>query len=460
MLTPVSRFAELPPRARPPAYCPSCLERVTLKLGRVLRAHFAHRPRSACPAGRGEDALHLAAKLHLAAALGASAGCRISFQRLCAGVDGEHRTPCARSAPSVLQVAWTEVAVEVGSSRVRADVALLRRGEVVAGLEVRSTHAVASATAAAYAAQALPWLEISTTSLLPEAGPAWSTDRPVETLSDAASFPDGWRCPVCAPRQAAVEVLRREGASPFAWRRVHLYLRDAGVSGGEIRVQRFDVAAVEQRRDGAAVQLWLERSDTGRRLAGPAPLENPEQALGEAHRLFRLWAARAGRERGGVVESPGHWSSSRPRGEHPARLRWDGHAEAFRGAPNLPPVAWPTRPGLSTGWTEPHPVLGYARCAWAEAHPRRGVRTHAIAGAWWLTLEEHVWREGAETLTRADVSAWRYSRCAWRPVGQVSHTGPRRDWAVELPALSEAVIAADPVDRAGVDRVLAAYSGD
>lgn len=42
--------------------CPQCGEALTLKRGRVVVAHFAHHPGSACSWGSGESATHLAAK--------------------------------------------------------------------------------------------------------------------------------------------------------------------------------------------------------------------------------------------------------------------------------------------------------------------------------------------------------------------------------------------------------------
>lgn len=459
-LTPVARFRELPPRQRPAAYCPSCLQRVVLKLGRVVRAHFAHRPRSVCGAARGEGALHLDAKLHLAAVLAETPGQPIRFRRRCAGVDGERDTRCARSPVTELGIEWDSVAVEAGLGELRPDVTLLRGGVPVLGLEVRATHAVSPATADAYTRLGMTWLEVPAEGVLPGAGLAWTPDEALDVLADAELYPGRWRCPVCGPRQVAVEAMRRDGASPFAWRRVTLYLRDAGRSGGERRVDSMDVAAVEQRRDGAPVEVWLERGDTRRRLAGPVPIDQPEQALPAAHHLFRRWAGWMRRERSAEVESPAHWSDARPRGKHPERLRWDSHAGAFRPVPNLPSLAWPFRPGIADGWTAPHPVLGWARCAWSETHPRHGVRTHAVAGPWWLTLAEHHWREEEADRTRADVSVWQHARGRWRLLGQASHTGSRRDWSPLLAGLAEAVDAADEVDGVVVYRLLAGLAGD
>src|SRR4051794_10394279 len=83
----VSAFAATPPRQRPFAFCPHCGQRLTLKLGTVLRHHAAHRPGADCPATHPESALHLDCKFALAAALQAAAGPRalLTFRRTCAG---------------------------------------------------------------------------------------------------------------------------------------------------------------------------------------------------------------------------------------------------------------------------------------------------------------------------------------------------------------------------------------
>lgn len=452
-LAPVVSFVSLSPRARPRAYCPTCLERVTLKLGRVNRPHFAHRPHSACPAARGEGALHLDAKLHLAAELAAAPGTRLSFRRRCWGVGEAGGATCPRSPRESWSVEWDAVAVEMELGGVRPDVVLMRGGAVAGAVEVRSSHAVGASTAARYRELGLAWLEVPARALLPETGGPWSPAEPLEVLSESETHPAGWRCAVCGPRQAALEAMQRDGVRLLAVRPLNLYLRDGGRSAGEVRVRSFSVRAVEGRSGGATVEAWLERSDTRVRIAGPVPAEDPASALAAGHALFRSWAARMRASRGAAVESPTGWHAGAFTGATPQRLRWDSHAERFRGPPNLPAQAWPPQPALADGWEAPHPVLGYARCAWSEVHPRRGVLTHAVAGRWWLTLAVHAW-EADRPMCRADVVAWRHTGTRWVAAADASREGPARDWAALLPGLAEEVSRLEEVDRGVLARLL------
>src|SRR5687767_11811769 len=61
----VSTFAGQKPRERPPAWCPLCGDRVTLKLGEQLADHAAHAAGATCVAQTPEGIEHLETKLHL-----------------------------------------------------------------------------------------------------------------------------------------------------------------------------------------------------------------------------------------------------------------------------------------------------------------------------------------------------------------------------------------------------------
>jgi hypothetical protein len=298
---------------------------------------------------------------------------------------------------------------------------------------VVSSHGVDARKADRLREMRLPWVEVRATSLVAEVGVPWTSAQPLEVVADAALYPEHWRCPVCAPRHAAREAMERNGVRAIAWRPLHLYLSDAGRSSGEVRVRAVTAIAMERREDGVPVEVWVERSGTRSRLAGPTPVRDAAEALTAAHQLFRGWVRRMRRERAAAVDSPTHWSGVPARASFPQRLRWDPLAEAFRGVPNLPALWSPATGG------QPDAVLGYSPCAWSERHPRRGVVTHAVDGAWWLTLAVHRWEENGEPATRADLAAFHHDGARWRETGRASRVAGALDWAGLLPRLAERV---------------------
>ena len=131
-----------------PYTCLLCAEPVGLRRGVIRAAHFAHRPGSRC-AGSGESVEHAAFKRLLAEGLAKHQ--RFTARLQCPAC-GHRQTTTYPLAPGA------EVALEVPVGPYRADVAVLRRGEVVLAFEVYVTHAVGAEKAAGLD---VPWLEVA-----------------------------------------------------------------------------------------------------------------------------------------------------------------------------------------------------------------------------------------------------------------------------------------------------------
>lgn len=217
----VSDFAGLAPRDRPPAICPVCQRRLTLKLGRVRRHHAAHAPTAVCAATQPETALHVDTKLYLATQLRTAigTGAELVVRQGCGGAPGEscnevHDEPWLRE--------WDEVAVETlvvaADARRRPDIVLRRAGQAIGAIEVCVTHAVSDDKSAALAHLGVPWIEIRAhESLLdPEHGWRIGTALPAARIGPGETH-DGWRCQrherretrLCAAR--VVDVYRAGG---------------------------------------------------------------------------------------------------------------------------------------------------------------------------------------------------------------------------------------------------------
>jgi hypothetical protein len=388
----ISAYAGLAPRRRPHAFCPVCLERVTLRLGPRNRHHYAHRPGSVCAAARGEGALHLSAKLHLAAAL-AAGGERLLLHPLCARVAGERIAErCARGPHEVWEIAWDEVRVESALPSARADLVLLDRGREVAAVEVCAHHAVDEAKARKYRALGLAWIEVPAWSVLPAAGVAWSAAEPLPVLQESRRHPERWRCDRHrALHEAAVEH-ERSGTHLLAARVVHLYRADGGRSTGEPRVRATRVWMVERREEGRAVEAWLERDGRDGPLGAPARVDGAAAARRTLHARFLAWVRWLREHERVEVDSPMPWVEPRAldgwrrSAAFPERMRWDAHRGAFAPLPNLPRVAWPRLPPAAGA---PDPVLGWSGCAWTALEPGRPPLLHAVARHAWVTVRVH-----------------------------------------------------------------------
>src|SRR5207248_847896 len=93
----VETLPRLPKPTRPAATCPACGGNLIAHLGATVVHHFKHAPNSACYAATPEGALHLDAKLRLAAQLRAavSAGRSLTITEPCAACEGPARRQLA-----------------------------------------------------------------------------------------------------------------------------------------------------------------------------------------------------------------------------------------------------------------------------------------------------------------------------------------------------------------------------
>ncbi len=131
-------------------HCPECACPVTLKRGRIVIAHFAHKPPTRCPYGVGESQLHYRCKTEIAADLRASLPADADVQL-------ERRMPDAGLRPDVsFSIGPYDVAIEVQRSILGLD-EIARRTESyrVAGVHVLWLHpSPAPADGARYAPRA------------------------------------------------------------------------------------------------------------------------------------------------------------------------------------------------------------------------------------------------------------------------------------------------------------------
>jgi hypothetical protein len=416
-LSPVTAWAHLRPRSRPPSFCPVCLEPVTLKLGRRVRHHYAHVPGSTCRAATAEGALHLAAKLRLAQQLRAG-GEGLALSRLCRRVPGEAgRERCAPPPLEHWPVAWDEVRVEQALPSVRADLLLLRAGAPVLALEVCASHAVDEEKAGRYRSLGLPWIEVGAAEVVPDGGVAWSRGSALPALGDSAIHPGAWRCPRHEALHRAYLEHQRNGVHRLAWRVVHLYRTDGGRSAGVLRTDALLVWMVERRADGRCVEAWLEREDRDTPLAPPLRVRDRAEAKRRLHAQFRAWLRWTRESRGAVADSPMSWSDGAPppgrerRRLFPERLLMNPQRGTFEGAPGIPRLAWPL-PLFEAA--APHPVFGAAPVFWTDLPVRDlGPLLHAVVPPCWLTLRFHEWgRDGARS-ARADFSLFHHDGRRW-----------------------------------------------
>ncbi|MDL2345530.1 competence protein CoiA family protein [Deinococcus sp. MIMF12] len=131
-----------------PYTCLLCQEPVILRRGLVRVPHFAHRADSACSAS-GESIEHAAFKRLLASGL--RKHCRFTAQVKCPGC-GQDQTTTYPLSPG------SEVREEITVKGFRADVGIVRGGEVVLAFEVYVTHEVGGEKALGLP---VPWLEVA-----------------------------------------------------------------------------------------------------------------------------------------------------------------------------------------------------------------------------------------------------------------------------------------------------------
>lgn len=459
-LVSLSSYAGLEPRQRPAAYCPSCLERVWMKLGRQVRHHYAHMAEgSTCVAATAEGALHLAAKLHLAAELRRSGNLVIA--RRCHGAETDVAAGrCGRRDEEHWLDGWDEVRVEHAMPAVRADITLLRRGRVIGAIEVHATHAVDETKAERYGGLGVPWIEVPAERVAASWGARWTADRPLPVTRDSALHPELWRCPRHARLHAAWLDVERNGVHRLATRIVHIYRTDGGRTGGELRTDRVRLSMFEQRRDGVMVEAWLAREDRDGGIGSPVQTADRGAAMAMLHRTFLEWVRWTRDERRAVVDSPMRWADPAQipaRGiddVFPQRACWDAHANTYVLPPNAPAVSWPClerQAGASL-------ITGSEECFWCDVPERnRGAQFNAILGPVWVVAEETRWGPAGERMTRTDIRLrWHDGRCwtlPWREPWVLTAPG-RVTGAMTLadrfPGIARTLadgLAGDPQDR-------------
>lgn len=132
--------------------CPICESEVVLKRGKIRIPHFAHKPDIACS---GEGVCHKVAKqmiylMYLR-----------TVRSVMMSVTTFRRCPnCSQGALFCQTPQYNDVACEVGVGRHRVDVALLRDGKPVSGIEVRDTHPVDDAKWDAFKKLGFPCIEV------------------------------------------------------------------------------------------------------------------------------------------------------------------------------------------------------------------------------------------------------------------------------------------------------------
>ena len=133
--------------------CPLCDSEVILKRGEVRRPHFAHKPDTECS---GEGVRHKVAKrmiylMYLR-----------TVRTVMTSVTTFRRCPnCSQGVLFSQTPQYDDVACEVDVGRHRVDVALLRDGNPVSGIEVRDTHPVDDAKWDAFKELRFPCIEVA-----------------------------------------------------------------------------------------------------------------------------------------------------------------------------------------------------------------------------------------------------------------------------------------------------------
>jgi hypothetical protein len=418
-LTRISSYAHLPPRDRPAAFCPSCHERVWMKLGGHVRHHYAHRAESDCVAAGGEGALHLSAKLHLASELSPRHPLQLEYS--CSGAETD-RQRCLRVTSVAFPLEWDELRVEHALPSLRADILLLRDGEPAAAIEVFSSHAVGDLRADKYRSLGVPWLEVAASRIIARPTGAWTASDPLPALGESRLHPERWRCPAHMRLHEAWLDQQLNGEHRFASRLVHLYRSEAGISRAERRIQAITISMIELRQNGEIVAVRMEREDTGAQI-GPT-LRVSDRAAGQLdlHRHFRSWVQWLRKNQAAAIDSPMRWVTPEEMATfaeatvHPERLRWDAHEGEFVGAPNRPALAWPVVSQLDL---TPHPVLGIVPSYWSALPTRtRGAELNGILDGCWVTLGHHEWANETGPQTRADVALHRHTGARWELVGR------------------------------------------
>ncbi|MYA99710.1 hypothetical protein F4X90_08525, partial [Candidatus Poribacteria bacterium] len=132
--------------------CPICDSEVILKRGDIRVPHFAHKPDTKCS---GEGVRHKVAKqmiylMHLR-----------TVRTIMMSVTTFRRCPnCSQGRLFSQTPQYDDVACEVDVGRHRVDIALLRDGKPVSGIEVRDTHPVDDPKWDAFKELGFPCIEV------------------------------------------------------------------------------------------------------------------------------------------------------------------------------------------------------------------------------------------------------------------------------------------------------------
>ncbi len=298
----VGTFAGLEPRQRPPAMCPACGRKVTMKLGTKVVHHCAHRPGDLCAMTAPESALHMNTKLHLAKVLESlqvlrvSEPCARSGYRQSRGCEGAHTLEWVSG--------WDQVAVELSLGSRRPDITLLRDGLPMALIEVHATNAVDDAKASDLLALGSKWLEVHAAPSIYSGDSPWDGTEPLEGKLGGLENP--WTCGPCRAlveeersRREQERHTRLNGRHERLVRIVDYYFR----TGKKYR----DVYYVfEQRRDGQVVELSLMRRGRKGEVLIRVPGPPGSEAMRQLRDRYRQELDSV-RRRGAVVDSPMKW---------------------------------------------------------------------------------------------------------------------------------------------------------
>lgn len=436
-----------------------------------MRHHYAHRPEAECAAARGEGALHLSAKIHLAEQL-AGGGNGLKLRAVCARVVEDRTTErCAPAPVTAWEIAWDEVRMESAIPSLRADVMLFRDGVEVGAIEVYAHHTVDEEKAEKYRRLVLPWIEVPARGVISDAGMGWSADQPLPVLQDSRTHPEPWRCSRHEALYRGMLEHERSGVHRMAGRVVHLYRSDGGRSRGEMRVRATAVYMMERREEGELAEAWLERDDTEGRIGFPVRTRDRAEARRSLHAQFAGWVRWMRENQGATVDSPMRWAPPRTlqgwkkATSFPQRLRWDPHQGGFAAVPNLPAASWPRLPRTDPFVADP--ILGFERCAWTQMHPDKPPVMHAVAGGVWGTLRIQAGRTaaGEETayLSACVHDGERWRTCDGAPYVATLAPGQGREWVLILASWVERLAELDPpavqAGQAAVDVLGALRSG-